>query len=83
MPGRAWHWAEDEWLRWCALQSRSAPVIAEMMPGRSEAAIVIRASVLRVHLAARGPVGAPVGNRNGRATHYRPGHYPARWRRAA
>jgi hypothetical protein len=54
-----------------------------MMPGRSEAAIVIRASVLRVHLAPRGHVGAPIGNRNGSVTYYQPGHYPERWRRAA
>lgn len=83
MPGRLWSWAEDEFLRWCARKRRSAPAIAAMMPGRSEAAIVIRASVLRASLAPRGHVGAPRGNQNGAAAWFRPGNRPARWRRAA
>lgn len=79
--GLDWHWAQDEWLRWCARKGRSAQWISETMPGRSEEAIKCRARlVLRVKLAPRAPSGHPVGQKIVHSGSFKAGN-PGYWLR--
>jgi len=78
--GRRFHWAEDEWVRFCASRGWSIEECANSMRGRPKASVASRAITLNVkfHATQCGPktdhaTGRPFNSETGRA------HAERRW----